>query len=214
MPPPNFLQVPVKLYNDVLNNYRVVLGEYQFRRCLFAKKFLFNKNWDHLIKFAFSREPTDQCLSQFFYLFYRPGIRSYLRSIIRTRKPLHPTRRINYEFDYFLSMIEACRESESNFSPASLSFQTHTAAMHSDICDEDGEVLLDYIFRLEDFPKGVRFIVNRLGVASSGIEDGVHVNTSKRKDSLVKLDQQRKAKITKLFRNDFDIYENAFVNWD
>lgn len=206
--------MPVTQYNDVLNNYRVVLGEYQFKRCLFARKFLFNRTWDHLIKFAFSREPTDRVLSQFFYLFYRPGMRSCLRSIIRTKKPLTPTRRINYEFDSFLDMIEACRASESNFSPASLSFQTHTAEMHSDICDENGEVLLDYVFRLEHLPNGIRFIANRLGIASSGIEDHIHVNISKRKDSLVKLDQKQKAKITKLFRNDFDIYESAFVNWD
>ena len=39
--PVNFIQSKPSEYNDILNNYRVVLGEYQFKRTLFAKKFLF-----------------------------------------------------------------------------------------------------------------------------------------------------------------------------
>ncbi len=38
--PKNFAQAEYGEYNDILNNYRFVLGEYQFKRCLFAKTFL------------------------------------------------------------------------------------------------------------------------------------------------------------------------------
>ena len=38
--PKNFIQAKPEEYNDILNNFRVVLGEYQFKRCLLAKKYL------------------------------------------------------------------------------------------------------------------------------------------------------------------------------
>lgn len=189
------------------------LGRYQFRRCQFAKNFIFTDLWGDLLKFAFSREPTDRCLSQFFYLFYCPGLKPYLRSLIRTRTVLLPRRRINYDFDSFLDMIEACRDSESTSSPASLSFQTHTAAMYPDISDEHGQMLLDYVFRLEDLPKGIRFIGDKLGIESMGIEDRTHVNKSGRNESMVVLNRQRRARIGTLFEKDFDVYEDAFTDF-
>lgn len=36
--PANFIQSQPSQYNDILNNYRVVLGEYTHKRTLFAKK--------------------------------------------------------------------------------------------------------------------------------------------------------------------------------
>jgi hypothetical protein len=69
--PVNFIQSHPNQYNDILNNYRVVLGDYQFKRALFAKKYLFdNHTWSKTFSFAFSREPIDRCLSMFYYLYY------------------------------------------------------------------------------------------------------------------------------------------------
>ena len=69
--PKTFIQSTPEEYNDILNNYRVVLGEYQFKRCLFAKKYLYPEKWDDMFSFAFSREPTDRCVSMFYYLFWK-----------------------------------------------------------------------------------------------------------------------------------------------
>lgn len=44
--PPSFIQSDPKQYNDILNNYRVLLGEYQFKRALFAKTYLYPNNWE------------------------------------------------------------------------------------------------------------------------------------------------------------------------
>ncbi|NNC23541.1 sulfotransferase family 2 domain-containing protein [Salinisphaera sp. USBA-960] len=69
--PITFIQANPEQYNDILNNYRVVLGDHQFKRCLFAKKYLYPHNWDNIYSFAFSREPVDRCVSMFHYLYWR-----------------------------------------------------------------------------------------------------------------------------------------------
>ena len=69
--PKIFVQSNFSEYNDILNNYRIPLGEYTFKRALFAKKYLYKENWDKLFSFAFSREPIDRCISMFYYLFWQ-----------------------------------------------------------------------------------------------------------------------------------------------
>ena len=63
--PPCFIQSSPVEYNDILNNYRVVLGDYQFRRALFAKTYLYPDHWDRILSFAFVREPTSRAVSMF-----------------------------------------------------------------------------------------------------------------------------------------------------
>ncbi len=77
--PGNFIQARPEEYNDILNNFRVVLGEYQFRRCLFAKKYLYQDQWDNMFSFAFSREPIDRVLSMFYYLYLND--RGFIRNL-------------------------------------------------------------------------------------------------------------------------------------
>ena len=55
--PKNFIQAAPEEYNDILNNYRVVLGKYQFKRCLFAKKFLYPEKWDEILLILEGFEP-------------------------------------------------------------------------------------------------------------------------------------------------------------
>ena len=74
--PACFIQSERRDWNDILNNYRVPLGELQFKRCLFARTYLWKDDYAALFKFAFVRNPMDRCLSQFFYLWHpKPGKR-------------------------------------------------------------------------------------------------------------------------------------------
>ena len=83
--PQSFIQAKEYEYNDILNNYRTPLGDYQFKRSLFAKNFLFKEEWDSIFSFAFSREPIDRCLSMFYYLFWK-GLKSRLYTSFKSRK--------------------------------------------------------------------------------------------------------------------------------
>ncbi len=106
--PKTFIQATPEEYNDILNNFRVVLGEYQFKRCLFAKRYLYPETWGDMFSFAFSREPTDRCVSMFYYLFANDlGLvmnmaRSIKRSIKNKKLILYNT---NYAFDLFLDYV-------------------------------------------------------------------------------------------------------------
>ena len=77
--PKTFIQADPREYNDIINNFRVVLGDYQFKRTLFAKEFLYKDKWSSICSFAFSREPIDRCVSMFYYLHHQK--RSILRNI-------------------------------------------------------------------------------------------------------------------------------------
>jgi hypothetical protein len=59
-----FIAYEKKYWNDVLNDYRVCLGPYNFKRMLFAKKFLYEEEeFDKKFKFAVVRNPYDRCVS-------------------------------------------------------------------------------------------------------------------------------------------------------
>ena len=203
--PACFIQSRPEEYNDILNNYRVVLGEYQFRRCLFAKKFLYPDDFDRHFKVAFSRNPIDRCVSQFFYMWHKPGRKRDLKLRLMMAKQRRFSGRLEYNFDRFLAAIEEARQSESNSWPHGLHFQTHTAAMWPDIVDENDTVLLDCIYRLEDLTLGVNHIRETLDQPPLEPDNSVRTNTSSKSAFAPSSDQVRK--IEELFGKDFDIYE-------
>lgn len=210
--PKNFPQADESEWNDILNNYRIPLGEYQFRRCLFAKKYLYHENFNEMFKFAFSRNPYDRCISQFFYLWRKNKNRkrklypflSLLSLNIQGAKIKHD---IDYDFDLFLEAIAACRESSSNYTPMGIRFQTHTAAMFDDITDESGAVLLDKIWRLDNFDEGISF-VHKLIKPEFEYKVMPEINVSKNRTEFT-LTAKHKKKVEKLFGKDIDIYESC-----
>jgi len=163
--PRNFIQSDIEEYNDVLNNYRVVLGEYNFRRCLFAKKYLYKERWEDLHSFAFSREPVDRCISMFFYLFWDdPGLikyRQFVRFYIQMKKLIVSR---SYAFDVFLDMVVAAQENVSIYQPLGDHFSTHTNPMWRDITDDEGNVLLKQVYRLENLIEGVNQVFEICGI--------------------------------------------------
>jgi len=155
--PKNFIQAEPAEYNDILNNYRVVLGEYQFKRALFAKTFLYPRTWNSMCSFAFSREPVDRCISMFYYLYWQDlgrwkNAERLIETIIKARSVKN---RISYAFDSFLYQIEFSLTSDSIYSPLGHHFSTHTAPMWDDITDLEGNILLTEVFRIDDLIKGI-----------------------------------------------------------
>ena len=162
--PPNFIQSHPAEYNDILNNYRVVLGEYQFRRCLFAKNYLYKDQWDDIFSFAFSRNPTDRCLSMFYYLYRKDA--GFIRNLMRSLKGSVNTRKLHFStafaFDAFLHNVQKARVSDSIYRPFGSHFTTHTAPVWEDITDLDGNILLKTVFRLENLVEHLRKAVSTI----------------------------------------------------
>jgi hypothetical protein len=200
--PVNFIQSSPDQYNAIINNFRMPLGEYQFRRALFAKTYLYPDDWDSKISFAFVREPVSRCVSAFLYLRKQVGIE---RSFIQERDAQNLP--IDQQFDLFLRLIASAQNSASIYQPINLHFTTHTAQMWDDVTDDDGNVLLSHLFRLEDLQIGIETIYRRCHIDRE-ITDIPHAN--KRSDQVDYTPTPAQiALIKRLYANDFDLYETT-----
>lgn len=208
--PRNFLQASPDEYNDILNNYRVPLGEYQFRRCAFAKKYLYPDSWEGLYSFAFVREPLDRCLSMFYSLYWQNnGLVNTLKSIIEQSvksSRLHLS--TSYAFDSFLDLIEESQTSASTYIPRGIKFSTHTARMWDDITDDAGRVLLTSVFRLENLTEGVNQAFEACGIEKRMEGPLRRVNRNANRTAYAPNPAQRR-KIQQLYDRDFDLYEST-----
>lgn len=206
--PKNFIQARPEEYNDILNNYRVVLGEYQFRRTLFAKKYLYPESWDRLYSFAFSREPTDRCVSMFYYLYWRN--RGFLSNlIVRSERSIQERKLLvstSYAFDAFLDRVYEARISDSIYSPIDNHFTTHTAPMWEDVTDLEGQLLLSRVFRLENLVDGINSVFERVGVDKRLENNAVRLNENRARRAFCPTKKQM-SKIKSIYSHDFDIYE-------
>lgn len=208
--PTSFLQAKPEEYNDILNNYRVPLGNFQFRRSLFAKTYLYPDNWDSLFSFAFSRNPLDRCISMFYALYWRDKglitrFKSTVTQTIKTKKFHYNTR---YAFDVFLDFLQESKTSQSNYSPLGIQFTTHTAPMWEDVTDQDGNILLKKIFRLEHLTDGINQAYEACGI-NQKIEQVTKVLNANRYRSQYQPTTSQINKIQSLYKHDFEIYENA-----
>ena len=206
--PPNFIQSKPEEYNDILNNYRVVLGDYQFKRCLFAKKYLYPETWDDMFSFAFSRNPIDRCISMFYYDFWKDSIhvKNILRRLVTTKKLMLST---SYAFDVFLDCAREARFSDSIYNPLGNHFTTHTAPMWDDITDSNGNILLTQVYRLENLIEGINLAFEECGISKKIDGNGKELNKTKGKKGYITNEQQKK-KIEEIYSKDFEIYEKAW----
>jgi hypothetical protein len=205
-----FIQSAPEEYNDILNNYRVVLGEYQFKRSLFAKKYLYPDNWDKQFSFAFSREPTERCISMFHYLYWQDGgvgrtFKNIVKQYVNTKKLYFSTA---YAFDVFLDCVKLARTSDSIYSPIDLHFTTHTATMWDDITDSEGNVLLKKVYRVNDLVAGINQALEACGIDKKVENNKPRFNSNNSKKLYVPTAEQIK-KIESIYRHDYDIFENA-----
>lgn len=209
--PKNFIQSKKACYNDILNNYRVVLGEYQFKRCLFAKKYLYPDEWDHIYSFAFSREPVDRCVSMFFYLFW--GRSRFVPAVKRFVDILYGHRRVVFStsaaFDLFLDLVCEARKSDSVYSPLGLHFSTHTATMWEEITDFDGNYLLSRVYRIDSLVEGLNHVFEVCEIPKKINKIDIFINKNKSRTDFVPSKGQIK-KIEEIFSKDFEVYEDAW----
>lgn len=197
-------------WNDILNNYRVPLGDYQFRRSLYARENLYPE-WDTLLRLAFVREPVSRCVSMFHYL-YLPhgGIKARMRGLedawyFERRLFLRASR----AFDLFLDLLERRFDEpmQRYDAPRNLHFTTHTARMWDDVVDLTGQVLINRIWRLESLETGVARALEEVGLAPSAQE--AQPNEGLRSRDHYRPTLAQRMRIEKLYAKDFDLYESA-----
>ena len=208
--PKCFLQASREEYNDILNNFRTTLGEYQFKRCLFAKKYLYPNSWEKMFSFAFSREPIDRCCSMFHYLFWKDG--NLKHRLQQTIKRTLSTRKLQcnamYAFDVFLDLCKEARTSSSIYVPIDNHFTTHTAPMFDDITDLDGNLLLTKVFRLANLSDAINQVFEECGLEKRIKSDIPVLNRNMQKVSFIP-SRSQVLRIQEIYNRDFEVYEAA-----
>jgi hypothetical protein len=209
--PKTFIQAKPEEYNDILNNFRVVLGDYQFKRCLFARDFLYPSEWDNIYSFAFSREPVDRVVSMFYYLYWTDAgfiknLKQAVRKYVSSRKLLLNR---SYAFDAFLDYVERARNSASVFRPLGVHFTTHTAPMWDDITDLEGNILLTSVFRLENLVDGINLVFESCGYDTRLDQNEKQINRNPHRKPF-KPTKEQLGRIKKIYLKDFEVYENAW----
>lgn len=158
-----FVAVPRREWNDVLNNHRIPLGEYDFKRMLFAKRFLYtDAEFAGMFKFAIVRNPYDRAVSCWRYVTQRQPMLLW-----DMRKQL-----MRFSFERFLHELPELWETKWD-----RHFATHTAPMWSDISDDRSESLLDHIVKLENIDDELGIVSEKLNVKIPQLE---HINRSRR----------------------------------
>lgn len=217
--PKNFIMASKEEFNDILNNFRVPLGRYQFKRCLFAREYLYPGDWSSIYSFGFSRNPLERCVSMFHYLFYRGAGASVTLARISSRntakklarRPISALRielSQSYAFDVFLDFLDLAILTQSVNEPLGVHFSTHTAAVWHDITDDNGQVIITQMFRLENLNRAINHVFEQCGIKDNIQEREVVVNSGTKR-SRYKPNKMQIARIETIYANDFEIYERA-----
>ena len=205
--PPSLLQVEPKFWNSLINIPNVNLGNHSFKRSLFARDFLYKDNWENMFSFAFSLEPTDIAVSMFYYLMFSKKLKiSILTSELLKNKKLYIS--TSSKFDLFLDWVEKVHQ-EGDLFVMDRIFHTHTAPMHGDITDNDNNIILKKVYRLENFNSAFIDIANKynLNLNYSNINKMKNLNVRRKNFSH---NHNQMARIKEIYSLDFDVYENAY----
>lgn len=182
-----FIALPRSEWNDNLNNFRIPLGEYDYRRMLFAKRFLFDDEeaFQATFKFAVVRNPYDRALSCWRYLYSR-HTRLWRRTLTY------------FSFEYFLRSLPEIWAEKRNRHIA-----THTAPIWPDITDEDKTtLLLDDIAYMERLPEDFARIAAAIGLNDYQLPHKNFNRNSQRKPLARAYTRRTQALVESLYESD------------
>ena len=181
-----FIALDRSEWNDNLNNYRIPLGPYDYRRMLFAKRFLFPEQFDAMFKFCVVRNPYSRAVSSFLY-----EIRGDRSEKLRAR--LFPRRAFA---SYLSGLPEVWRKTKPRHRAL------HSAPVIPDICDDDGRLLVDFVGRLENLDADLATICDRIGIPFRGAQR-VHTTRAKRPTSIF-YDTRNRKLVERLYGEDIE----------
>lgn len=188
--PKPFIAVPKQEWNDVLNTFKIPLGEYDFKRMLFAKNFLYSsKEFNKMFKFVIVRNPYDRAVSAWQYL---------MRG-----EQFNPKYKLMKEsFEYFLNELPHHWKAKYDRHLA-----THTAPFWKDITDENGNLLVDHIIKLENINEEINNLNDLLGTAMDTYE---HVNKNRENHDYTSYYNDNSKKLVEELYND-DILNTGYT---
>ncbi|MBS2212133.1 sulfotransferase family 2 domain-containing protein [Carboxylicivirga mesophila] len=190
-----FIALPKEQWNDALNNHRIPLGGYDYKRLLFAKKFLYDEEeFNNLYKFTIVRNPYDRAVSLWRYLMNTreahklPGSR--MRIILK------------HSFSKFLSHIPYFMESK-----VSRSFATHVAPQWDDLTDMNNNLLVNEYFRIENINQGITILNQKL---NTNITEFSHINKSLRNSYQKHYSKKTLKQVEALYASDIENLDYEF----
>jgi hypothetical protein len=184
--PTPFVALPKAEWNDNLNNFRIPLGDYDYRRMLFAKRFLFPEGFNEMFKFCIVRNPYNRAVSAFLY-----EIRNDRSHVALTRAA---PRRM---FRHYLRGLPRVWEKTKPRHRA-----LHSAPVIPDITDDDGNLLVDFIARLESISQDLNHICDNLGIERRPLPQ-VHVR-GRKTDPLQFYDGENQGLVETLYGEDIE----------
>lgn len=156
-----------------------------------------------------TRETVSRCVSMFSHLWADKSLyylykTDRLNLKVNNLKLLFSSKaKLSFSFDAFLDTIEENQEL-NNFYRSGIHFTTHTSNVYSDITDENGNIIIKKMYKLENMHKAISDLNKYFQL---GLE---FENKFLRKSRHVYLpNKEQVKKIKNIFYNDFEIYEDA-----
>lgn len=145
--------------------------------------------WNEYYTFSFIRNPWDRCVSAYFWIRKNRGIGLGVPAV---RTLFHNVNMYHSSFDQFVRSDEF----------RALTKQRYLAPMVDFLTDENGELMVDYVGRLEDFAAEIARIP-----PLSGASANLCSNTSKRKkDFWSYYDDETKEIVAEIYKADIEMF--------
>jgi hypothetical protein len=187
-----FIALPKREWNDNLNNFRIPLGGYDYRRMLFARTFLFPATFDDMFKFCVVRNPYTRAVSSFLY------------EIKNNRKHKAATR--TFPKRMFRRYLHGLPEVWQKTKPRHRAL--HSAQVIPDITDTNGVLLVDFVARVESISADLNYICDRLGIARRSAPQANRLGG--RVDPLQFYDTTNRRLVEQLYQQDIDRFGYRF----
>ena len=139
------------------------------------------ETFDDYFKFTIVRNPWEKAVSQYFYMRQRPDLRAFIGM------------NENDSFKKYLELIQT--KQHVQWEP-----------QYKFIYDENGELMVDYVGRLETIDEDVQYIFNRLGVQGKI----AHANATRHQHYSAYYDEETKKIVDDLYGDDVRLLGYSF----